>query len=107
MSDPAPGGQPIDSLGGCLLVLFWLLLGNLILFGCAMGILRQPPWDFSLLDATYWVVLALTVAARRLDWAKREKAVPERRGAMQRWTIAMVAIAAGVWALAHAVQMLA
>ena len=56
-----------DSSSGCLLRLFWLLLGNAVLVIVALQILIRVGGVFSGLDVVYWSVVALILAARYAD----------------------------------------
>ena len=59
--------QEYDSLSGCLLRLFWFFLGNAALVLVAVQLLLQPRGWFSGLDAVYWSVVVLILAARYAD----------------------------------------
>ena len=59
--------QAHDSLSGCLLRLFWLLGGNAVLAIVGVQILFNAPPMFSRVDAVYWSVVVLIIAARYAD----------------------------------------
>jgi hypothetical protein len=48
-----------DPAGVFFLLLFRGLVAYLILFACAVLMLRRPEWQLSVLDACFWAVLAL------------------------------------------------
>ena len=56
---------------GCLLRLFWTAAGHIGLFYCAVHmVLRNPGWNFYLMDAVY-AGLALALLAARFAYAVR------------------------------------
>lgn len=59
--------QEPDAPSGCLLRLFWLILGNLALIAVAAQLLLHPRGWISGLDAAYWLFVALILAARYAD----------------------------------------
>ncbi len=59
--------QEYDSPSGCLIHLFWLVLGNAVLVVVAGQLLLHPKGWFSGLDAVYWSFVALILAARYAD----------------------------------------
>jgi hypothetical protein len=52
---------------GCLLRLFWLIAGNAALVIVAGQLLLHPMGWLSGLDAVYWFIVALILAARYTD----------------------------------------
>mgnify|MGYP001559627505 FL=1 len=65
--NPVEASTKTDSGAGCLLRLFWMAFGNILLF-CTLGLLlKNKPAFPSLFDAAIAVILLLLVLARFLD----------------------------------------
>ncbi|MBI4833769.1 MAG: hypothetical protein HY811_02960 [Planctomycetes bacterium] len=87
-------------LGGCLLRVFWILVGPAALFISAIfiGIYQAAfPGPF---DIFYGVVLMLTVAARIADKPQPDAPEPERRAVKLYVTVLPIA-AIALWLIAH------
>ncbi len=73
---PADPSESVDSLSGCLLVVFARIGGFTILVGLALFIVRREPWRLSLLDVAYGsVVVAILLAHRHLRGSTRSSAI--------------------------------
>jgi hypothetical protein len=59
--------QKYDSSSGCLIHLFWLIVGNVALLIVAGQILFHTGGRFSVFDAIYWLFVVLILAARYAD----------------------------------------
>ena len=62
-SDEPDRGQS----GGCLLRLFWMVVGNMMLLLAALAILERPSRMIGLADLVFWVTVAAMLAARYAD----------------------------------------
>ena len=58
---------PQNSSAGCLLRLFWMFMGNIILFLCITHIFHNRVRGLALVDLGYWLTVAAMVAARWVD----------------------------------------
>ncbi len=52
---------------GCLLRLFWMLVGNAILLFCILGIAQHRSSMLSIADVFYWAIVSSLLAARYID----------------------------------------
>jgi hypothetical protein len=97
--------QEHDSSLGCLLHLFWLFLGNFVLIVLAGELLLFPSGWFSGLDAVYWFVVALIVAARYADIRYFQGATAEGKpSTFEHWrrhAFILVLSASVVWLAVH------
>jgi hypothetical protein len=86
---------------GCLLRLFWLFLGNVALALVAARILFRAEGLFSLLDAIYWSLVVLLIAARYADIRYCRGATAEGKPASlrdwRRYAWILLLSAAAVW----------
>ena len=58
---------PQISASGCLARLFWMGMGNIILFFCLTYIFHNRVRGLALVDLGYWLTVAAMVAARWVD----------------------------------------
>ncbi len=76
--NPAPSADdppPIQTFGGCLLILFAKVIGYAVVFFCALVIARQPPWHFSLADVLFWLSAVAIPLVQQLAWRRYERTV--------------------------------
>ena len=94
-----------DSASGCLLRLFWLLLGNALLVIVALQILVREWGGFSGLDVAYWSVVLLLLAARYADVryfkGTTAEGKPSTLGDWRRYAFILVLSAGAVWLAVH------
>lgn len=62
----ASSSEPQQSTAGCLLRLYWMIIGYLIAVSCGVSIVNHHG-SFSVVDAIYWLALLGVVAARWVD----------------------------------------
>lgn len=97
--------QKYDSPAGCLLRLFWLLLGNAALVLVVLQLLLHPGGWFSGLDAVYWSVVVLIVAARYADICYYKGTTAEGKPSTledwRRYTFIIVLSASAAWLTVH------
>ncbi|MDC0721314.1 hypothetical protein [Nannocystis bainbridge] len=93
---------------GCALRLFWMLVGNAIVYACLATIAFQGLPFPSLLDGVVWITVALTIAARRVDitrWAgTTASGEPATLAHWRRYAVTVVVVTAAVSVLAHALS---
>lgn len=92
---------------GCLLRLFWMLVGNAIVYASLAMIAMNGAAFPSALDAVIWVTVMLTILARRVDitrWeGKTAGGEPATLAHWRRYAVTVVAVTAAASALAHAI----
>jgi hypothetical protein len=93
-----------DSSAGCLIHLFWLLLGNIMLLVVA-GQLFSGGGKFSWLDILYWLLVFLILLARYADIRYFKGATIEGRpSSMQDWrrhALILILLAGLAWIAIH------
>jgi hypothetical protein len=94
---------------GDVLRLFWLVAGNAGLAILAALISKQTPWTFSVLDGSFWGLVAALLVARYLDIARfgglTVNNEPANRGHWVRYAIKLVIISALLWVGAQSVAL--
>lgn len=101
----APEEVSYDPASGCLLRLFWMMLGNLALLAAAYAIVVNSASTFGLADVFYWVIAGSLLWARYADirYMKGRTAdgEPATMSDWRRYAMFLVAVSAGVWIAAH------
>ncbi len=94
-----------DTVSGCLVRFFWMLVGNMALFFLAILVAQYEPFKLSLRDAVFWAVVALMMAARFVDIRHLDGVTTEGEPATQsdwtRYVARLLGGAAVVWLVAH------
>lgn len=97
-----------DKQGGMLSLLlrvFWMLLGNIILFLIAFGIYDSGKKGLGLKDAFYWIILILLMLARFIDIKFLDgltvRGSPASMSHWYRHIITLIICAGLLWGLAH------
>jgi hypothetical protein len=92
---------------GCLLRLFWMIVGNAIVYGSLAYVALNKLAFPGVLDIVVWLTVVLTIVARRVDitrWqgttASGEPATLEH---WRRYAVIVVLVAAAASAVAHMV----
>lgn len=92
---------------GCALRLFWMLIGNAIVYASLAMIAMNGEGFPSALDGVVWLTVALTIVARRVDitrWAgKTASGEPATLAHWRRYAIAVVSLTALASVLAHVI----
>ncbi|MCY1009581.1 hypothetical protein OV079_29250 [Nannocystis pusilla] len=92
---------------GCALRLFWMLIGNAIVYASLATIAMNGEAFPSALDGVVWLTVALTIVARRVDitrWAgKTASGEPATLAHWRRYAITVVALTALASVLAHVI----
>lgn len=98
-----------DKKGGglsLLLRLFWIAIGNFILFFIAFGIYDSDVKELGLKDAIYWAVVMLLILTRYADikylGGLTAQGTPASMTHWYRYTVGLLMCAGLIWGLAHA-----
>ncbi len=95
---------------GCLLRLFWMMVGNIALFLCGIAIYQNPTGYLSIADALYWALAGCLVAARFADVQYYEGTTAEGNPATladwRRYALLVVIVAVIGWLVIHAARYL-
>jgi hypothetical protein len=105
---PSGGDHPNpehDSLPGCFLRLFWLMIGNALLALALLQILFSQAPFFSGVDLFFWSVVGGMIAARFADVAYFRPATaaaqPTALSSGWQYVLTLIVAAATAWILAH------
>ena len=100
--------EKYDSLFGLILRVFWMLLGNAILFVSALLIFQSADGKFHTVDTVFWVTAAVLVIARYLDIkfynGQTATGEPADMSHWRAYTITLLVCSAVVWVLLHMVN---
>ena len=96
-----------DHLGGCLLRMFWMIVGNAILAFCVISMIRRDSSFFGLEDALYWSLVGCLLGARYVDiqYFKGQTADGEPASMVdwRRYAVRVGIASVGMWLIAHAI----
>jgi hypothetical protein len=97
-----------DKQGGglsLLVRLFWMVIGNFILFFMASGIYASEEKGLGLKDAVYWIVVILLVLTRRIDikylGGLTAQGTPASMTHWYRYSAGLIICGGLIWGLAH------
>ena len=94
-------------LTGCLVRLFWMGVGNLILALAAIAIAQNDlgPFGFSWTDLLYWMTAAALPIVRYMDIRLFDGATADNQPATmshwRRYTVTILAVSLVLWVGAH------
>ena len=92
-------------MGGCLLRLFWMMIGNVALAASAFGVAEDSALALGSADAIYWAVVGLLLAARygdiRYFHGRTTDGSPATMAHWRRYAAVLVAVSTAIWLLAH------
>lgn len=95
----SPGGT------GVFVRLYWLILGNVLLFFLLVSLFEKHPPLPSLLDAVYFVVVASLILARYIDIrflnGETGEGTPATMTNWRRYTMLVGSVGVGAWLLAR------
>ena len=98
-------------MGGCLIRMYWMILGNAVLALSLLAILRNTEGLFSAADIVFWCGVAALLAVRSLDVLKLHGLTasghPATPGHLKRYIALLLAASLALWGLAHAASHLA
>lgn len=93
------------SLLGCLIPVFWMLVGNGLLAFCALVIAANQTSFLSAADALYWITVGCLLAARYTDvrylGGRTSEGTPATMADWRRYAIVLAAASIVVWIVAH------
>ncbi|GAB6165312.1 hypothetical protein JCM19992_13120 [Thermostilla marina] len=96
-----------QSAGGCLVRLYWMVVGYLIAVICGVSIINHHG-SFSVVDVVYWAAVAGIIVARYVDVVKfqgtRTDGKPATLADWKRHAAINVAVAIVGWAVIHFVR---
>ena len=101
--------QTSGNPAGCLVRLFWMVIGNGILFLCAIVIADRSAsfFSFSVFDIAYWATVAALMTARYIDIRHLNGADGFGRPAsmihLRRYVVGLLIATLCVWLLAHGI----
>lgn len=99
--------QPSDqTASGCLLRLYWLFLGNILMFLLAYGIAARGV-AVTTFDIVYWLGAASLLTVRLVDiqflHGATAEGAPATIGHWRRYSLIVLAVAVVVWLAAHGI----
>lgn len=107
MSDVTAFKSKQDTLSGCAVRFFWMLVGNIVLFFITISIAQHEPFNLSWRDAAFVGVVLALIAARFVDIAyldgKTTEHQPASRSDWTRYATRLLAGGVAVWLAAHGV----
>jgi len=99
--------QKYDPPAGCLLRLFWIMIGNAVLLFCAYAIVQHRSSMFGMADAFYWAIVGSLLAARYVDirhfCGTTADGEPATMVHWRRYAIVLGVVSAGLWLGVHAI----
>ena len=105
-SDETGTPERHDPVGGCLLRVFWLMLGNVALLTSAYGIVEDSAAILGPADLLYWSVAALLLGARYADIRYFQGRTADGRPASmahwRRYAAVLAVVSTAIWLAAHA-----
>jgi hypothetical protein len=107
MDEPNHEEVKHDPLAGCLLRLFWMIVGNALLAFCAVSIVGGPSRLLGLEDAFYWALVGCLLAVRYVDIQYFNGQTADGDTASmadwRRYVVRVGVVSAGLWLVAHAI----
>ena len=98
-----------DQSGGCLLRLFWMVVGNMLLLLAALAILERPSRVIGPADLVFWTTVAGMLAARYADIRHFDGRTADGQPAtMAHWRTYATWVCGGagvLWLAAHALTL--
>ncbi len=96
-----------DSPARCLLRLFWMMIGNLIVLFCASCIAQQGSSLLSVADAFYWAAVGSLLLVRYVDiryaFGLTAYGDPASMAHWRRYAAALLVVSTGLWLAVHAI----
>jgi hypothetical protein len=101
---PSPQAKQ-DTVSGCLVRFFWMLVGNMALFFLTIIIAQYEAFELSIHDAAFWAVVLLLLAVRFVDISYMSGGTADGNRATlsdwKRYAAVLVGVAAAAWLAAH------
>ncbi len=97
--------QEYYSLASCLIRLYWMIVGNALLFFCALSIAQGTSSLLAPVDALFWVLVGSLLTTRYVD-IRYFNGMTDRGDAatmadFKRYAVLLGFIAIGLWIGAH------
>jgi hypothetical protein len=96
---------PQNSSVGCLVRLFWMGAGNIILFLCVTYVFHNRVRGLALVDLAYWLTVVAMVTVRWVDihsyHGDTVTGEPATLSHWRRYALCLVAGALVVWGIVH------
>ena len=104
----APSGKP-QPVSGCLVRLGWLGGGNMLLMAFAVLIARGERWTLTAKDVAFWLILALALGLRYVDWKRFSATTADGEPAtlrdVRRYAAMLVGTWSALWGLAQTLEL--
>lgn len=98
---------PGEGAGGCLLRLFWMIAGNLMLVLALVAIAQRTSPGLSWVDIAFWAAVVAVLAARWVDitrfHGRNSDGQPATLADWRRHAVGLLAVAAIAYAIARLV----
>lgn len=98
------------SVGGCVVWIGWMAVGNLVLLPLLIFIMREGRWTLTGKDAFFWGVVAAVLALRYIDLThlggRQVDGSPATPGLFKLYALRFVGTWLALWVLAHSTQFL-
>lgn len=96
---------PQSSATGCLLRIFWMGIGNIILFFCLTYTFHNRVYGLTLVDLGYWLTVVAMIAIRWVDIrAYQGDTVTGEPASLSHWrkyTVRLIVGALVAWTIIH------
>ena len=96
---------PQNSAAGCFFRLFWMGMGNIILFFCLTYIFHNRVHGLTLVDLGYWLTVVAMVAVRWVDIRSYHgdtvTGEPATLAHWQKYSVRLVIVALVAWIVIH------
>ena len=102
--------EKYDSMLGLMAKLYWMLVGNAILFFLTIFILLNQGKIFNAADVIFWITVAVLVLSRYIDIKLLDSITatgqPAPMAHWRKYTIFLLICSTAVWVLSHAINYL-
>jgi hypothetical protein len=101
---------PQGQFSGCLVRLFWMFLGNVVLLFSAKAISDREAYALSIADLVFWGFVLALIIIRRVDISKlgglTAAGQPASMVHWRRYAIVLLVLALVLWGSAHGIAAL-
>lgn len=98
-----------DRSGGCLLRLFWMIIGNALLLFCLLAILERHLRVLGIADAIFWITVGCLLVVRYADiryfHGVTADGGPSSMAHWRRYAMFLCGISLVLWLAVHAVTL--
>lgn len=103
-----PSSEELQSGGGMLVRLGWMVGGTLTMLVAGFVIVSRPTWTIGGADAAFWAGALLAIVLRYLDVTRyggdTSRGEPATMGHFTRYAIGVVGIGLAYWTMAQSVH---